>query len=213
MRVRKSPNPPPPTRPATKGSRRVATKFEWESPWETPSYNSTVPPPKKNPPPPVASSSSSSTKATPAPNATPARQEKKGGGQARRPHHGHSGPHPLLKGWVEKGTMCRVHTGKGSVVWVEYLGCATRYEVARSLLFPGPKVVEEHWEDAPRGKKGKPKPKPQTDSQTVPKPSPTKPPTDPTNCPIVGPQNRAPRGMKDSLHVPAHVAMGHKCPL
>ena len=54
------------------------------------------------------------------------------------------------------GTARGVDCNKGSVVWVEYPGNTTLYEVARGLLFPSPEEAETCWREAVgRNKKAK----------------------------------------------------------
>ena len=57
---------------------------------------------------------------------------------------------------VEVGTRRGVHRRKAGVVWVEYPGNATLYEVARNLLFPTPEAAHEHLERVCKGKKAPP---------------------------------------------------------
>ena len=54
---------------------------------------------------------------------------------------------------VEVGTVIGVHWRKAGVVWVEYPGNPTLYEVARGLLFPSPEAAQEHLERVCKGVK------------------------------------------------------------
>ena len=76
-----------------------------------------------------------------------------------------------------------VHGRKGGVVWVEYPGGTTLYEVARHLLFPSREEAERYREEARSGKK-KPKPPAPTNEETnLPNPNPTTEPSNPANPP------------------------------
>ena len=54
------------------------------------------------------------------------------------------------------GTVRGVHRNKGGVVWLEYLGSTTLYEVERHLLFPTPKAAQEHLTRVRKGKRTPP---------------------------------------------------------
>ena len=65
-------------------------------------------------------------------------------------------PYPTC---AEMGTVTGLHRRKEGIVWVEYPGITTMYEVACGLLFPSSEVARKHLERVRKGK-GKPPPPP-----------------------------------------------------
>ena len=115
-----------------------------------PSFPERDSPRHQAPPPP-----SSATKATPALKTNPL---LKGGSGAADPLVGTKVYDPSSQG-EEMGTVTDVHLRETGVVWVEYPGNPTLYEMAHGLMFPSPTATKEHHERV-RNSKGKGDPPP-----------------------------------------------------
>ena len=140
--VKEEPPPPPgKAKPPPRKPLLTETGDKKTSRWHCESVDSSdeaiSPPPNKRkarPPKPLPV-----TNATSGPKTTPPPPEG-GGGWCRRPPGRHQSPSPVphAHGSGHRHRCPPEHRRKAAVVWVEYPGNPTPYEVARCLLFPFP---------------------------------------------------------------------------
>ena len=180
-----NPNPPPPPIRPTAGfiSTPVRTQLTVPSHMVAPkSQNPSTPHPTQKPPHPLRAHTAPS-RPPPPPAPKPTTPTTQVGDDPEDPIIGTVAHVPYPRG-LEMGAVRGVHRNKGGVVWVQYPGNTTLYEVARGLLLPSPEEAETYQREARGGggrRRQRPPLSPLTPRLTPSLTNPTQPPQKPPN--------------------------------